>query len=180
MAFQNTCVFLKSLLLSIVMATSRQLKRNVGLARLEAEEAGTVLARVRAAVAEVSPDLVGEIGDELTALEGIVDRLTGTLGEVGVGVTVAQAAKNLEVSQPTVRKWIHDGYLEIMADRKPREVTQRSVAHMKEVMQNVRDAFPDRRWADALAAYLHDQDILSGDWAVDGIEQLNRGGRIER
>jgi hypothetical protein len=42
------------------------------------------------------------------------------------GLSVAQAAERLEVSEPTVRKWLAEGLLERIEGHKPVEIAQRS------------------------------------------------------
>lgn len=96
------------------------------------------------------------------------------------GLTVAQAAERLQVSEPTVRKWLAEGLLERVEGRKPAEIAQRSVIDVERLLEAVRDSYPARRWSEALAAFLHDRDLLGQEWAREGIEQLKRGELIER
>jgi hypothetical protein len=44
----------------------------------------------------------------------------------------------------------------------------------------VRESYPSRRWSEALAAFLHDRDLLGQDWVREGVEQLRQGELIER
>jgi hypothetical protein len=95
------------------------------------------------------------------------------------GLTVTQTAERLDVSEPTVRKWLTEGLLERIEGRKPVEVSQPSVIKVERILKGVRENYPARQWSEALAAYLHDRDLLSQDWAREGIEQLGRGELIE-
>ena len=96
------------------------------------------------------------------------------------GLSVAQAAERLEVSEPTIRKWLAEGLLERVEGHKPVEVTQRSVIEVERVLGTVRESYPARRWSEALAAFLHDRDLLGQGWAREGVEQLREGELIER
>ena len=73
-----------------------------------------------------------------------------------------------------------EGLLERVARRKPAEITQRSVIDVERVLGAVRESYPARRWSEALAAFLHDRDLLGQSWAHEGIEQLRRGELVER
>lgn len=94
------------------------------------------------------------------------------------GLTVAQAAERLEVSEPTIRKWLAEGLLERVEDHKPVEITQRSVIEVERVLGTIRESYPARCWSEALAACLHDRDLLEQGWAREGVEQLRHGGLV--
>jgi hypothetical protein len=96
------------------------------------------------------------------------------------GLSVAQAAERLEVSEPTIRKWLAEGLLERVEGHKPVEISQRSVIEVERVLGTVRESYPARRWSEALPAFLHDRDLLGQGWVRDGLEQLRRGELIER
>lgn len=151
-----------------------QLRRRAALARLEAEELADAISQLRAASRSKS-----EFERAVERVEELIARVQKTLDLPG-GLTVAQAAERLEVSEPTVRKWLAEGLLERVAGRKPAEVTQRSVIDVERVLGAVREGYPARRWSEALAAFLHDRDLLGQKWARKGVEQLRRGELIER
>jgi len=94
--------------------------------------------------------------------------------------SMAQAAERLEVSEPTIRKWLAEGLLERVEGRKPVEIAQRSVIEVERVLGTVRESYPARRWSEALAAFLHDRDLLGQDWLREGVDQVRRGELIER
>jgi hypothetical protein len=50
------------------------------------------------------------------------------------GQSVAQVAERLEVSEPTIRKWLAEGLLERVEGHKPVEITQRSVIEVERVL----------------------------------------------
>lgn len=150
------------------------LRRRAALARLEAEELADAVSELRAASgSEVKLESIVE------RLEALSARMRETLDLSG-GVTVAQAAERLEVSEPTVRKWLDEGLLARVAGRKPVEISQRSVIDVERVLGSVRESYPARRWSEALGAFLHDRDLLGQEWAREGVEQLRRGELVER
>lgn len=151
-----------------------QLRRRAALARLEAEELADAVVELRAA------------SRSKVKLESIVERLEALSArmqealDLSGGVTVAQAAKRLEVSEPTVRKWLDEGLLARVAGRKPVEISQRSVIDVERVLGSVRENYPARQWGEALGAFLHDRDLLGQEWVREGMEQLKRGELVER
>jgi Sigma-70, region 4 len=151
-----------------------QLRRRVALARLEAEELADAVSELRAGSLSKS-----ELERVLERVEALSLRVQKALDLPG-GLSVAQAAERLEVSEPTVRKWLAEGLLERVEDHKPVEATQRSVIEVERVLDTVRESYPARRWSEALAAFLHDRDLLGQEWAREGVEQLRRAELIER
>ncbi|HMI82266.1 MAG TPA: hypothetical protein VK480_10800 [Solirubrobacterales bacterium] len=151
-----------------------QLRRRAALARLEAEELADAVSELRSA------SLSGEeLRQALEQVEALSARVQKALDLPG-GLSVAQAAERLEVSEPTIRKWLAEGLLERAGERKPAEVSQRSVIEVERVLGRVRKSYPARRWSEALAAFLHDRDLLDQEWVREGTEQLRRGELIER
>jgi DNA-binding transcriptional MerR regulator len=151
-----------------------QLRRRAALARLEAEELAELVAELRSATRSKAK-LEYAVGQ----LEALNARMQQTLQWPG-GLAVSQTAEHLHVSEPTVRKWLTEGLLKQIEGRKPVEVSQRSVINVERILQGVRDTFPTQQWTKALAAFLHDRDLLGLPEARRGIEQLRRGELIER
>lgn len=151
-----------------------QLRRRAALARLEAEELADAVSDLRAA--SLSKAELERVLERVEALSARVQRALDLPG----GLSVAQVAERLEVSEPTVRKWLAEGLLGRIEDHKPVEVTQRSVIEVERVLGTVRESYPTRRWSEALAAFLHDCDLQGQDWVREGVEQLQRGELIER
>jgi hypothetical protein len=151
-----------------------QLRRRAALARLEAEELSDAVAELRSASLSSS-----ELTQALERVEALSARVQRALDVPG-GLSVAQAAERLEVSEPTIRKWIAEGLLERAGGRKPIEVSQRSVIEVERVLAKVRESYPARRWTEALAAFMHDRALLGQGWAHTGVEQLRRGELTER
>jgi len=151
-----------------------QLRRRAALAQLEAEELAELVAELRSSARSKT-----KLERALAQLEALSARMQVTLQWPG-GLTVSQAAEHLHVSEPTIRKWLTEGLLNQIDGRKPVEISQRSVIKVERILQSVRENYPARQWSQALAAFLHDRDLLSQDWAREGIEQLGRGELVER
>jgi excisionase family DNA binding protein len=144
------------------------------MARLEAEELADAISELRAA-----PRSEADLMQALERLEALSARVRETLDLPG-WISVSQAAGHLGVSEPTVRKWLAEGLLRRVDRRRPVEVSQRSVIEVERALARVRENYPARRWSEALAAFLHDRDLLGEKWAREGIEQLRRGELVER
>jgi hypothetical protein len=155
-------------------AAPAQLRRRAALARLEAEELADAVSELRTASLSKS-----ELERALERVEALSARVQKALDLPG-GLSVAQAAERLEVSEPTIRKWLTEGLLERVEGHKPVEIAQRSVIEVERVLGTVREGYPARRWSEALAAFLHDRDLLGQDWVREGVEQLRHGELIER
>lgn len=151
-----------------------QLRRRAALARLEAEELADAVSELRTISGSKS-----ELERALERVEVLSARVQKALDLPG-GLSVAQAAERLEVSEPTVRKWLVEGLLERVEDHKPVEIAQRSVIEVERVLDTVRESYPARRWSEALAAFLHDRDLLGQEWVREGVKQLRHGELIER
>jgi hypothetical protein len=151
-----------------------QLRRRAALARLEAEELADAVSKLR--TASLSKP---ELERALERVEALSARVQKALDLPG-GLSVAQAAERLEVSEPTIRKWLAEGLLDRVKGHKPVEITQRSVIEVERVLGTVRESYPSRRWSEALAAFLQDRDLLGQEWAREGVDQMRRGELIER
>jgi transposase-like protein len=150
-----------------------QLRRRAALARLEAEELAELVSELRSASRSKA-----RLERALAELEALSARMQITLQWPG-GLTVSQTAERLDVSEPTVRKWLAEGLLERIEGRKPVEVSQPSVIKVERILQGVRENYPARQWSEALAAFLHDRDLLSQPEVQRGIAQFKRGEFVE-
>lgn len=150
-----------------------QLRRRAALARLEAEELAELVTELRS-----SSRSKAKLERALAQLEALSARMQITLQGSG-GLTVSQTAERLDVSEPTVRKWLTEGLLEPVEGRKPVEISQPSVMKVERILQGVRENYPARQWSKALAAFLHDRDLLSQPSVVKGIEQFKRREFVE-
>lgn len=157
----------------------RQMRRQAALAQVEVEELRAALAESRAGIANASRETAAERLFELVdALSAITERIATAL-DVPVGLSIEQTAERLKVAAPTVRKWLVEGFLTRVADRKPVEVDPRSVASVERVLRRVRENYPARQWTKALAAYLHDQHVQQDVSFQRAVEEARRGGLIE-
>lgn len=133
------------------------------------------VAREREALEQGSAkDLRPQVSDFLEQIETTALRLRDTLGDVGI--SVEQSARRLQVSPPTIRKWIGEGLLRQVPDRKPVEVDPRSVVRVERVLENVRKSYPSREWTRALAAFLHDRDLVQ----KLGVDEAESGEYVDR
>lgn len=115
--------------------------------------------------------------DSLEMVEAIVEKLE-VLAEtlaVSVGITIEHAASTLEVSQPTVRKWLREGLLERVPESRPAQVTPESVIAVREILGRVRAGYAGLEWTRALAAYLHDRDLQDQPWLREGVASFRAG-----
>jgi transposase len=96
------------------------------------------------------------------------------------GISVEQSARRLQVSPPTIRKWIGEGLLDAIPGREPVEVDPRSVVTVERVLENVKKSYPSREWTRALAAFLHDRDLAQTLGVVEAIEEAERGEYVDR
>lgn len=160
----------------------RQLQRMAALAHLDAEELRFEVERERANIrattsfADLSPKALDDFLERLSRLSR---RMLDTL-DAPIGLSVEQAAERLNVTAPTIRKWIKEGVLTQTQGRKPAEIDPRSLIEVQRALISVRANYPARQWTKALAAYLHDRDLQSQDWVAEGLREFERGEFVER
>lgn len=159
----------------------RQLQRMAALAHLDAEELRLEVERERANI-RASASLDGlspeELDNFLDRLSELSRRMLNTL-DAPIGLSVEQAAERLDVTAPTIRKWLKDGLLTQTVRRKPVEIDPRSLIEVQHALSSVRANYPARQWTKALAAYLHDRDLQSQDWAIEGMREFEHGEYVE-
>lgn len=159
----------------------RQLQRMAALAHLDAEELRLEVERERANImaatspADLSPH---ELDGFLDRLSELSRRMLDTL-DAPIGLSVEQAAERLDVTAPTIRKWLKDGLLSQTPGRKPAEIDPRSLIEVQRALSSVRANYPTRQWTKALAAYMHDRDLQSQDWVAEGLREFERGEFVE-
>jgi predicted transcriptional regulator len=165
-----------------IVPKPRQLQRMAALAHLDAEELRIEVERERAniraaaSLAELSPEELDSFLDRLSELSR---RMLRTL-KAPIGLSVEQAAERLDVTAPTIRKWLKDGLLTQTPERKPAEIDPRSLIAVQRALSSVRTNYPARQWTKALAAYLHDRDLQSQDWVAEGMREFEHGEFVER
>jgi hypothetical protein len=100
-----------------------------------------------------------------------------TLEGIGhpAGVPVAQAARRLGVSVPTVRAWIARGALQAIEGSSPVEIQPESLRSVSRALQELRERGVDREWLQALVDYLDDREARQSPALKEGLAQLARG-----
>jgi len=100
-----------------------------------------------------------------------------TLEGIGhaAGVSVAQAARRLGVSVPTVRAWIARGALTAIEGSSPMEIEPESLRSVSRALQELRERGVDREWLQALVDYLDDRQTRQSLALKEGLAQLARG-----
>jgi hypothetical protein len=51
------------------------------------------------------------------------------------------------------------------------------VIEVERVLDTIRESYPPRRWSEALAAFLHDRDLLGQEWVREGVAASRRADR---
>lgn len=165
--------------MTVALPKPRQLQRKTAVAQLEIEDLRAALAEHRLSIKDAPSDEQQQRLETLLDLVGeITERLRQTLN-VPVGLTVEQTAARLKVAPPTVRKWVAEGLLTPVEHRKPLELDPRSIVVVERILRRVQENYPARQWTKALAAYLHDQHVMSDDAFMRGVEDSQRGDLIE-
>jgi transposase-like protein len=100
-----------------------------------------------------------------------------TLEGIGhaAGVPVAQAARRLGVSVPTVRSWIARGALAAIEGSSPVEIEPESLRSVGRALDELRERGQDREWLAALVDYLDDRQARQSPALREGLAQLARG-----
>ena len=91
------------------------------------------------------------------------------------GVPVAQAARRLGVSVPTVRSWIARGALAAIEGSSPVEIEPESLRSVGRALDELRERGQDREWLAALVDYLDDRQARQSPALREGLAQLARG-----
>jgi hypothetical protein len=132
---------------------------------------------------------VMEVVDDLIALQRLADREADTssrralevvrrhLAERERGAKVAEAATLLGVSVPTVRSWVDAGVLSAVTGARPLRVEVRSLALVKQLVDELRSHGDDRQLLGEVARLLRDRAVLAGDDVTSAFEEA-RSGRL--
>lgn len=110
------------------------------------------------------------------ALERLADVQTRLLRHVhATGVPVAEAARYLDVSEPTIRAWVARGLLDAVPHVKPALVEIFALRRVERGLRELRDRGRDRDWTRALVDVLHDRAERERSEIVTGLDELRRG-----
>jgi hypothetical protein len=139
------------------------------MTRREAQEVTMALVAIQDARRAVG---AGAKSDALAALEYATARLDSVPHTRGL--PVAQAARLLEVSQPTVRAWLARNLLVAVEGCRPEEVEIDSLRRVRDALAELRARGHDRDWVEQLATYIQSAQARP-DSLEEGLTQLRRG-----
>lgn len=139
----------------------------------DVEERLESAAAVEADAEKTLEDLWVELEQLRSELEVALDRLRNDVGKRGVAVR--EAAEYLNVSQPTVRAWLHHGVLEPVAGSKPIRVEPESLRRAQRLLIELRERGQDRAWLQTLVDYLHDAEARQRPSVRAGLDEFHRG-----
>jgi len=91
------------------------------------------------------------------------------------GLPVSEAARYLEVSEPTVRAWLTRGALTPVPTAKPVLVDIASLRRVGHALAELRERGRDRDWTRALVDLLHDHAEQRRPELLEGLAELRRG-----
>lgn len=130
---------------------------------------------------------VTDVVDDLIALQRLaededdpqrrqtLDAVRTRLAARDRGVKVADAAKVLGLTPPTVRSWLDAGVLEVVAGATPVRIEVRSLAEVKHAVDLLREHGHDRNLLVAVMRLLRDRAALGTAGAREGFEDLASG-----
>lgn len=114
------------------------------------------------------------------AVEDALERLADVQARLeqhvpGPGLPVSEAARYLNVSEPTVRAWLGRGVLARVPDAKPVLVEIASLRRVGHALAELRKRGRDRDWTGALVDLLHDRAERERPELIEGLDELRRG-----
>ena len=130
---------------------------------------------------------LADVVDDLIALQRLADDESDparrqTLDEVRShfvsrepGMKVADAARVLGLTPPTVRSWLQSGVLDDVEGTSPVRVEVRSLAEVKRAVDLLREHGQDRNLLVAVIRILRDRAALEGDGVAEGFADLAAG-----
>jgi DNA-binding transcriptional MerR regulator len=153
-------------------------RQEIALARVDAKLAVDELARLEATLEALAcdPDAdkadIARMEEQCKGLKLTLDELLKSLPAPS-GIKVAEAARELEVSPTTVRKWLQAGLLQSIPGRKSVEITLFSFSRLQLLLTRYLD-FNDSpetslTWTETLLTALQEQDLqLQDQWQIQG------------
>ena len=88
---------------------------------------------------------------------------------------MAEAAKYLGVSEPTVRLWVRRGALAALPGSKPALVEHESLRRVGRAVREVRAKGEDREWLEGVVRYVEDMADRSSPSLRQGLKELAEG-----
>jgi len=117
-------------------------------------------------------------GTDLTSALRKIDDAVARLDRLSAaapGLSVADAAAYLGVSQPTVRDWLKRGVLERVPDSKPVLIERSSLRQIHRLLDELRERGKDRDWLRAFVDYVHDLAVVSSPAVQRGLADVEAG-----
>lgn len=115
-----------------------------------------------------------DLTSALSKIDDAVARLDG-LAVAASGVSVADAATYLAVSQPTVRDWLKRGVLERVPESKPVLIERSSLRQIHRLLAELRERGKDRDWLRAFVDYVHDLAVVRSPVVQKGLADVEAG-----
>ncbi len=112
-----------------------------------------------------------DVASALRRIEDAVTRLDG-IASVSPGLSVAEAAAYLSVSEPTVRDWLKRGVLCAVPGAKPLLVERSSLRQIHRLLEELRKRGKDRDWLRAFVDYAHDMAVIRSPEVQRGLAEL--------
>jgi len=118
------------------------------------------------------PKRSGELAEQLMAMGTQLKRAAPNAAR---GVPVAEAAKYLGVSEPTVRLWVRRGALAALPHSKPALVEHESLRRVGRAVRELRARGEDREWLEGVVRYVEDMADRSSPSVRQGLKDLAEG-----
>ncbi len=88
---------------------------------------------------------------------------------------MAEAAKYLGVSEPTVRLWVRRGALASLPGSKPVLIEHASLRQVGRAVRELRARGEDREWLESVVRYVEDMADRSSSSVRQGLKELAEG-----
>jgi hypothetical protein len=118
------------------------------------------------------PQRSGELAEQLMAMG---TQLKQAAPNAARGVPVAEAAKYLDVSEPTVRLWVRRGALAALPGSKPALIEHESLRRVGRAVRELRAKGEDREWLEGVVRYVEDMTDRSSPSVRQGLKDLAAG-----
>jgi Helix-turn-helix domain len=118
------------------------------------------------------PRRSGELAEQLMAMGKQLKRAAPNAAR---GVPVAEAAKYLGVSEPTVRLWVRRGALVALPGSRPALIEHDSLRGAGRAVRELRARGEDREWLEGVVRYVEDIADRSSPSVRQGLKDLAEG-----